>query len=176
MDGANDEGPSHLEAQFWWTLRHNKRPTAVTLVTTRSSGTSYLNCVELQNGCLALAHANLFIPSNLNGSCFNPQTGKLDQERLKGNMDLATDVYIGHANNAPCGDGDIHLFRGADSSTNQDIRSDLLVFFKGTKVEKQHLKQNNSNRWKFTENVWDNRNSHAVPNLPSQYVFLIKVL
>ena len=143
-------------------------------MTIRSSGASYLNRVELQNGCLALAHANLFIPSNLNGSCFNPETGRLDQERLKRNMDLATDIYISRANNAPCGDTVIHLFRGADSNTNQDIRSDLLVFFKGTKVEKQRLKQNNPNRWEFMENVWDIRNKHAVPNLPSQYVFFLK--
>ena len=80
VDGATDEGPSHLEIQFWWTLRHLERPTAITLVTTRSSGASYLNRVELQNGCMALAHANLFIPSNLNGSCFDPQTGKVDQD------------------------------------------------------------------------------------------------
>ena len=83
VDGATDEGPSHLEIQFWWTLRHIQWPTAVTLVTARSSGASYLNRVELQNGCMALAHANLFIPSNLNGSCFDPETGKVDQERLK---------------------------------------------------------------------------------------------
>ena len=92
VDGATDEGPSHLEVQFWWTLRHLKRPTLATLVTARCSGASYLNKVELQNGCLALAHSNLFIPSNLNGSCFDPDTGKVDQQRLKVNMDTATDI------------------------------------------------------------------------------------
>ena len=71
VDGATDEGPVHLEIQFWWTLCHVQRPTAVTLVTRRSSGASYLNRIELQNGCLARAHTNLFIPSNLNGSCFD---------------------------------------------------------------------------------------------------------
>lgn len=79
VDGATDEGPSHLEVQFWWTLRHLHRPTFVTLVTARNSGGSYLNRVELQNGCLALTHANLFIPSNLNGSCFDPDTGRWTQ-------------------------------------------------------------------------------------------------
>ena len=62
VDGATDEGPGHNEIQFWWTLRHMQRPTVVTLVTARSNGASYLNRVELQNGCLALGHANLFIP------------------------------------------------------------------------------------------------------------------
>ncbi len=90
VDGAADEGPSHLEIQFWWTLRHLQRPTVVSLVTTRNSGASYLHRVKLQNGCLALAHANLFIPSILDGSCFNPETGKVDPKRLRRNMDLAT--------------------------------------------------------------------------------------
>ena len=47
VDGASDEGPSHLEVQFWWTLHHLESPTLATLVTSRSSGSSYLNCVEL---------------------------------------------------------------------------------------------------------------------------------
>ena len=105
---------------------------------------------------------------------FQSRNWKAGSRETKKEYGSSTDVYIGRANNAPCGDGVIHLFRGADSSTNQDIRSDLLVFFKGTKVEKQCLKQNNPNRWKFMENVWDIRNSHAVPNLPSQYVFFLK--
>ena len=43
VDGASDEGPSHTEVQFLWTERHMNRPTKVTLVTTRSSGDSFLN-------------------------------------------------------------------------------------------------------------------------------------
>ena len=61
VDSATDEGPGHHQIQFWWTLRHMQRPAIFTLVTTRSSGASYLNRVELQNGCLALGHANVFI-------------------------------------------------------------------------------------------------------------------
>ena len=63
VDGAADEGPSHEEVQFIWTAHHIVKATQVTLVTARNSGSSYLNRVELQNGCLALAHANLFIPN-----------------------------------------------------------------------------------------------------------------
>ena len=47
-----------------------------TLVTTRSSGSSYMNRVELQNGCLTQAHSGLFIPSTLNGSCVK-ENGKV---------------------------------------------------------------------------------------------------
>ena len=69
VDGAGDERPGHVEVQYWWTLHHIETYTEATLVTLRSSGSSYLNRVELQNGCLSLVHANLFIPSTLNGSC-----------------------------------------------------------------------------------------------------------
>lgn len=33
VNGATDEGPSHLEVQFWWTLHHLRKPTFATLVT-----------------------------------------------------------------------------------------------------------------------------------------------
>ena len=110
VDGAVDEGPSHEEVQFLWTVRHLFKPTIATLITARSSGSSYLNRVELQNGCLALAHANLFIPSTLGGSCIDTKTGKMNREKYIANMNLATEVYISRVNGAPCGDGIIHLF------------------------------------------------------------------
>jgi len=62
VDGAGDKGPSHVEVQFYWTKYHIMQQKVATLVTTRDSGSSYLNKVELQNGCLSLGHANLFIP------------------------------------------------------------------------------------------------------------------
>ena len=81
VDGAGDEGPVHDEVQYLWTMRHLLKETIATLVTTRNSGSSYLNRVELQNGCLALAHSNLFIPSTLGGSCFSE--GELDMEKYR---------------------------------------------------------------------------------------------
>ena len=98
VDGAADEGPAHEEVQFWWTARHISKSRQVTLVTTRSSGSSYLNRVELQNGCLSLGHANTFIPSTLTGSCEDPLTGAIDDEKLRKNLDLAMDVYISRVN------------------------------------------------------------------------------
>ena len=53
VDGAADEEPSHEEVQFWWTARHIDQKKIATLITTRSSGSNYLNHVELQNSCLA---------------------------------------------------------------------------------------------------------------------------
>ena len=83
VDGGNDEGPNHEEIQFFWTARHIETPTVSTLVTTRNSGASYLNRVELQNGCMALGHANLFIPSTLAGSCLDAKSKKLILSNLK---------------------------------------------------------------------------------------------
>ena len=111
MDGATDEGPSHQEIQFCWTLQHFQKAKFATLVTARNNRASFLNRVELENGCLALAHTNLFIPFTLNGSCFSPETGKVDPERLKKDMDVATDVFIAKANGASCGDATIQLFK-----------------------------------------------------------------
>ena len=71
VDGAGDEGPLHEEVQFLLTSRHLDKGCIATLVTTRSSGSSYLNRVELLNGCLSQALSNLFIPSTLGGSCFS---------------------------------------------------------------------------------------------------------
>ena len=174
VDGASDEGPSHQDVQFWWTFRHLQRPTMVTLVTARNSGASYLNRVELQNGCLALADANLFIPSTLNGSCFNPETGHVDPERLKSNIDLATNVCIDRVNGAPSGDAEIQLFKGSDATAYLEQRQDVLTFLKGTKAKKLQLHQNKPQQWSFIKEVWDLRNRHSVPHLSPQCIFFLK--
>ena len=59
VDGGHDEGPSHKEVQFWWTCYHLDKASQVLVLTTRDSGSSKKNRVELQNGCLALGHSNL---------------------------------------------------------------------------------------------------------------------
>ena len=136
VNGATDEGPAHVEVRFWWTVRHLERPTYATLVIARSSDSSFLNRVELQNGCLSLAHAYLFIPSNINGTCFDPNTGKLDEQRLRTNLGLAMDIYISRVNGAPCGESQIHLFKGADSSEKRQLRNHVLVYLKGSMEQK----------------------------------------
>lgn len=61
VDGGHDGGPSHKEVQFWWTNYYLEKSSKVLIVATRDSGSSNRNRVELQNGCLALGHSNLFI-------------------------------------------------------------------------------------------------------------------
>ena len=114
--GASDEGPGHDEVQFWWSYWHFFKEKTATLVSSRCSGCSYLNRVELQNGCLSRAHVNTFIPSTLGGNCIT-QDG-IDEDKLKENMDLAISAYIERFNLCSCG-GVIHLFKGA-------VESDIL--------------------------------------------------
>ena len=142
VDGATDEGPSHEEVKCWWTVRHLEHERLVTLVTCRSSGSSDRNRVELQNGCLALGHTNLFIPSTLGGSPYNPDTGLLDMERVRENLDLATSVYMDRVNHSPCGETVIDLFKGADSSSLQQQSKHLLVYLKGSRKKKLEIRKN----------------------------------
>lgn len=137
VDGATDEGPSHKEVKFYWAARHLEHGKLATLVSGCSSGSSFLNRVELQNGCLSLGHTNLFIPSTLNGSAVNPETGAVDMERVAANPELATNVYIDCMNGCPCVETVIKLYKGADSSSLQQKRKDLLVYLKGSKKMKK---------------------------------------
>ena len=73
VDGASD---AHEIVQYYGTEWHINHGTVATLVTSRCSGSSYLDRVELQNGCLSLDHSNAFIPSTLGGSYIDPNTGK----------------------------------------------------------------------------------------------------
>ena len=173
MDGASDEGPSHEEVQFYWTERHIAQSKVATIVTTRNSGASYLNRVELQNGCLALGHSNTFIPSTLGGSCIDPTTGNLDQEKLKTNMNLAIEAYINRVDGCPCGDTIIQLHCGADSSDEQATRSKLLVFLKGSKKQRLDLQAKDPHVYAHFCDVWKVRNDHMVRGLPSHYIFFL---
>ena len=171
VDGAGDEGPSHHEVQFWWCLHHFEAPTTATLVTARSSGSSYLNRVELQNGSLSKAHANLFIPSTLNGSSYTGS--KVDESKLKANLMAAANVYIKRCDGAPCGDATIHLYKGADSTSRQATRSRLLTFLKGTNKQKAVLKQEHPNEYELFTKVWSIRERHVVQKVPFQYAFFL---
>ena len=167
VDGASDEGPSHEEVQYWWTERHILKERIATLVTTRSSGCSYLNRVELQNGCLSLGHAHTFIPSTLGGSCYNQQTGEIDDEKLRRNMDLAIEAYISRVDQCSCGDTCIHLYRGADAGGFLEVRDSSLTFLKGSKTAKDTLRQEKPKLYARFQSVWNVRQKHIVKGLPS---------
>ena len=169
VDGATDEVPSHEDVQFWWTRHHLFRSKVVTLIATRSSGSSYLNRVELQNGCLSLAHSSTFIPSTLAGSCVDPQTGAINQSKLKENLDLAIYSYISRVDGCPCGTTTISLYKGADSSNYQLMRDKLLIFLKGIVQAKKALQKDYPELFSEFKTVL--RKRHMVPDLPQQYIF-----
>ena len=173
VDGASDEGPAHEEVQFFWTARHLEKEYIATIVSARNSGASYLNRIELQNGCLALGHANVFIPSTLVGSNIDSNTAKLDKETFTRNMELATDVYINRVNHSPFGETVIQLYRGSDSKQKQEIRESLLIFLKGSKRDKVKLKNDNRELYDYFEMVWDLKNRHLLPHHPVQYLFCL---
>ena len=170
VDGASDEGPSHQEVQYFWTRDHLMNGRMATLVTTRSSGSSYLNRVELQNGCLSRGHSNLFIPSTLAGSCI--QNGQVDHKFLCKNLDLAIDTYISYVDESPCGSTVIHLYKGADCS-EFNYREQLKIFLKGSKQSKIKLKQQLPQLYTEFESVWEIRSRHVVKGLPQQYIFYL---
>ena len=93
VDGASDEGPSHDEVQYYWTQYHVRNSKYTTIVTTRAGGSSYLNHVELQNGCLALGHSNTIIPSTITGLNVDSDTGEM-KKKLHENLSQPIDVYV----------------------------------------------------------------------------------
>lgn len=172
VDGGADEGPIHKEVQYWWTKRHLQKGHKATLISTRNSGASYRNRVELQNGCLALGHANLFIPSTLYGSCL--ENGKVNSDILCKNLSSAIDVYLSRVNQSPCAGTVIHLWKGPDSKDTQTERAAVLTYLKGKKNEKEQLRKSHPDLYKSIHEIWTLRNSHMVPNLPSQYLFYLR--
>lgn len=141
------------------------------MVSARYSSGSYLNKVELQNGCLAISHSNLFIPSTIHGSYMGAD-GKLCNEMLKKkNLNTAADVYINTVNGTPCFGTQIHLVKGApDSVSNmyQERRPRLL-----TKKEIKHLEQSHPQDCIYFSKIWKLHQRHMVVGLPIYYLFVL---
>ena len=174
VDGATGERPSVKEVQFLWTEVHLTEEKVCTSLTCRYSGGSFLNRVELMNGCLAHAHSNLFIPSTLSGSNL-PENG-LDNGKLLENLNLASYVYIDRVNGAPRGESTIKLFKGAKDENAkylQGRRPNLLIFPHGSEKARASLKQANGTQFKYFSEIWSLRNRHMVNDLPEQYAFVL---
>ena len=173
VDGGN-ENPRSYEPQFLWTERHVTKGKLCTEVSTRHSGGSYLNRVELQNGCQAFAHSQIFIPSTLNGSNYN--ANGLDKVKLEQNLEAATDYYIDRVDGATCGDSHTRLLKGSRdeyASHLQERRDDLLIFLSGSKKAKEELKTRNSTRFNYLTEIWNVRANHMVKTVGDKYLFLL---
>lgn len=171
VDDGSDEGSSHTKVQFLWTEPHYSHPTKVTLVTTRSSGDSFLNRLELQNGCLARGHSNLFIPSTLCGVPYNG-AGEYDESKHPENMEAALKQYIERVDQTPCIRTSILLYRGVTDHEILKRRLKLLVFLRGNTKEKEKLKREDSELYQYFKKVWTTRQNHVDDSLPISYVFL----
>ena len=171
VDGAVDEGPTHVEIQFLWGERHFKYGKVCTLITTRESGGSCLNKVELMNGCISKAHANLFIPSTLMGS--NKNEKGLDECKITENMEVATNVYIDHVHGAPCLGTKLVMKKGAKESDLVNRRNDLLTFLKGKKKEKDKLRSDKPELFDYFSSVHHMIDRHSVKKYLSKYVFML---
>ena len=143
------------------------------MVTTRCSEDSYLNRVELQNGCLSKGHSNTFIPSTLCGSPFNNEGG-LDEQKYKANMSAAVDQYIERVDGTACMKTKIHLTRGTEDHVFTARRSQLLTFLKGKKEDQKDLKRKNPTLFQYFTEIWQVRNNHMDESLPINYVFMLK--
>ena len=156
VDGATDEGAGHMEVQFLWTERHILKQRVCSIISTRHSGGSYLNEVELMNGCITQAHGNLFIPSTLAGSNFD--ANGLNKEKLSENLDIATDVYVDRVNGAPCCRTMLQLFKGGRDEALHQRRPSLLSFLRGNAKEKKQLQLTKPELYKYFEDVCKSEN------------------
>lgn len=68
---------------------------------------------------------------------YGPKHWCVDNSKLQENMSLAIDACIHRVNGCPCGDSVIHLYHGADSTEQQEVREKLLVFWKGQIIASQ---------------------------------------
>ena len=133
----------------------------VTLVTARSSGSSFCNRVELQNGCMVVMVVNCMA------------SGELNHELLVKNLELAIDVYLDRVNHCECGDGVINLYKGADSQQQQGYRENIKIFLKGSKKKKEELKRTHADIYNLFESVWDMRERHLIKGYPKQYIYFL---
>jgi len=69
-------------------------------------------------------------------------------------MDLATDIYIQRVNGSPCGDSVVHLFKGANSSSKQHLRQQVLTYLKSSQKCQSELMEENPVVYGFIKEVW----------------------
>ena len=63
------------------------------------------------------------------------------------------------------------MFKGANSLKEQEERSFLIRFLKGSKKQKELLKLEKPDLFSYFDKVWTLRTNHMIKNVPPQYVF-----
>ena len=88
-------------------------------------------------------------------------------------MDLATNVYISRVNGSPCGETTIQLYKGADSSKEQERRTHLLVYLKGSRHQKHLLSISHPSYYEEFKTICELQSRHKIKDLPNQYLFAV---
>ena len=101
-----------------------------------------------------IGHANLFIPSTLNGSCLT-SSGGVDQNMLRKNLESAINVYISRVDGAPYASTEIHLYKGVDSAKYQEENEVIKVFLKGSKAAKSKIETEKPELYSLVKETWD---------------------
>lgn len=157
-----------------WTEWHLNMRKVCTMVTSRYSGGSYLNQVELLNGCLAVGHSNVFIPSTILGS--NRNIAGIDNEKLQANLDATADVYINTVSGTTCAGNPIVLVKGAINKVSRrylERRDHLLTYLQGSAKKQLAFQEEFPEEYAYFSKVWTVRNNHMVKNLPEKHVFML---
>lgn len=98
-------------------------------------------------------------------------TGKVSEEALKRNLNLAIDAYIHCADKSSCGDTVINLYKGPSSEDFQ-LKHALLTRFLKSKKSRDKLKGENPDLYDYFDSVWQVSNAHMATGLPT-YVFYL---
>ena len=109
-----------------------------------------------ENGCLAIAHANLYIPSTIHGSNCD-EMGAVDHDKLKKNLATPSDVYISRCDKTPFAGSQIHLFKGCNNDLSkklQERRPLLLTFLTWSKKAKASPKEQHPLFYDYFTDVW----------------------
>ena len=95
----------------------------------------------------------------------------MDAAKFVHNMDLAIDVHISRVNGSPCGETIIHLYKGADSSKEQERRKHLLVYLKGSREQKNLLSISHPSYYEEFKTKCELQSRHKIMDLSNQYLF-----
>ena len=128
------------------------------------------------HGCLAVAHSNLYILSTLGGPNYAAQG--LNEDQLRRNLNLATDVYISRVHGEPSGEASIKPFKGACGEEAKNIlerRKLLNGFLSGKSTEKEILKESNPELYRYFEKVWTVFLNHRVAYFSKKYFLVLRL-
>lgn len=81
-------------------------------------------------------------------------------------------MYVSRVQGAPCEEAKVQLYKGADVPEANKLlnrRQMLLTFLRGKSTEKESLKRNHPEMYKYFPQVWKVCLSHKLPNLSNKY-------